>query len=545
MRANQLAMLTFVLAPLPAVCMPIDANQESIGLYQPNSLQLSTGICSDCRTIPQALWYFQQEIIATPALEQAVPGFSGAVENGNHAMSFGAMASEAEPTGLPQLIWLGSNKVIPSAKLMDDGRSLVLGDGKSLAFSITEKIPTNLSYFDESSLEFFKQRPVRLRGDFKTDDDNPEFVARTIWPLDFKVLPAAAIPLAGNESLEALVRANKGGAQLPYATRTLWQRSSSQINPKDWSGNTVIGLMLNGAQGDDDEAHGGHFGILTGQYEADGNWSRWLVNNFYNLDSYSEKGIVAAVTPADKYLMDLNNGQSYYRPSYMLVAVMKDKSVPQQYQASINQVFSHFYHHDFIYNHAKENCAGISIDTLRELGWNVPKRGNGGILKAVAAYFYVAATSHNLTDAYNVYSYITTEDTRLNPGTAFDAIGEDMLRLAKNQGGRTLNPIEQNFANNIEALIFVRIPQIPSSRAFGQAPVFSFDEYLKRAPADRSQWKIVPTEPRPFPEELKEGLALKAENPSFIPLSVVAALVALLSLMVMSAFWWKRRRKPS
>lgn len=542
MRAHQLAMLT-LLAPLPAVCMPIDANQESIGLYQPGSLQLSTGTCSNCQTIPQALWYFQQEIIATPAPGQTVSGFSRTVENGNHVMSFAAMTSGTEPTGLPQLIWLGSNKVIPSAKLMDDGRSLVLEDGKSLAFSITKKIPTNLSYFDESSLEFFRQRPVRLRGDFKTDGNDAEFVARTIWPLDFKVLPSAAAPLAGNESLEALVRADNGGATLPYATRTLWQRSPDQTNPKDWAGNAVIGLMLNGAQGDDDEAHGGHFGILTGQYEADGNWSRWLVNNFYNLDSYSEKGIVAAVTPADKYLMDLNNGQSYYRPSYMLVAIMKDNSVPQQYQASINQVFSHFYHHDFVYNHAKANCAGISIDTLRELGWNVAERGNGGMLKAVAAYFYVAATSRNLEDAYSVYSYITTEDTRLNPGAAFDAIGEDMLRLAKTQAGRTLNPIEQSFADNIEALIFVRIPQIPSSRAFGQAPVFSFDEYLERAPADRSQWKIVPTEPRPFPEELKEGLALKGESPSFVPLPVIAALAALLSIMGVVVFWWRRRRK--
>ena len=27
--------------------------------------------------------------------------------------------------------------------------------------------------------------------------------------------------------------------------------------------------------------------------------------------------------PMDNYLMDLNSGQSYYRPSYMLVAVLK------------------------------------------------------------------------------------------------------------------------------------------------------------------------------------------------------------------------------
>ena len=89
--------------------------------------------------------------------------------------------------------------------------------------------------------------------------------------------------------------------------------------------------------------------------EADGNWSRWLVNNFYNLDSNSEKGIIAAATPMDKYLMDLNNGQNFYWPSYMLVAVLKTDTTPSQYQAAINRVYNHFYHHDFVYDHALGN----------------------------------------------------------------------------------------------------------------------------------------------------------------------------------------------
>lgn len=545
MRIHQFTVLAFVLVPMTAIAMPIEATQEIIGLYQSDSLQLSTGTCSDCRTIPQALWYFQQELIATPAPDQPISGFSRDFGAENNVMSFAAMAGGNEPSGVPQLVWLGSSKVIQHTELSDDGRSFLMEGGKVSAFSITQKIPTNLSYFDKSSLEFFKNRPVRLRGDFKADGNEQKFVARTIWPLDFKVLPSAVEPLAGDESLETLVRANHGGAQLSYSTRTLWQRSSGQIDTQNWAGHVVIGLMLNGAQGDDDEAHGGHFAILTGQYEADGNWSRWLVNNFYNLDSYSEKGIVAAVTPADKYMMDLNNGQSYYRPSYMLVAIMKDKNVPQQYQASINQVFNHFYHHDFVYNHSKANCAGISVDTLRELGWNVPEGRNGGTLKAIAAYLYIAVTSRSLNDAYNVYNYITTEDTRLNPGVTFDAIGEDMLRLATSKPGRILNPIEQQFADNVEALIYVHIPQIPSSRAFGQAPVFSFDEYLERAPADRSQWKIVPTELRPFPAKLREGLALHADKPYVVPLPVTAALAVLLSIFSTIIFWWIQRRKNS
>ena len=52
--------------------------------------------------------------------------------------------------------------------------------------------------------------------------------------------------------------------------------------------------MLNGAQGDDDEAHGGHFALMTGQVGSEGALDDLLVNNFYSLDSESEKGILAA-----------------------------------------------------------------------------------------------------------------------------------------------------------------------------------------------------------------------------------------------------------
>ena len=91
MRIHQFTILAFVLIPMAAIAMPIDATQESIGLYQSDSLQLSTGTCSDCRTIPQALWYFQQELIATPAPDQPISGFSRDF-GADNVMGFAAMA---------------------------------------------------------------------------------------------------------------------------------------------------------------------------------------------------------------------------------------------------------------------------------------------------------------------------------------------------------------------------------------------------------------------------------------------------------------------
>ena len=49
---------------------------------------------------------------------------------------------------------------------------------------------------------------------------------------------------------------------------------------------------------------------------------------------------------------------------------------------------------------------------------------------------------------------------------------------------------------DVEAIVLVRIPQIPSSRVMGSNPIFSFDEFMARTPPDQKDWKIVPVGPR-------------------------------------------------
>ena len=484
---------------------------EDLGLYGKQQFRLADGHCLDCALMPQAAWYFQTEPIAVPA--------SG-VQN-----------------SLPPLIWLGSSQVLEDVRLSADHHSIQTRDGTQHAFNVVPKLATNRSYLDESSWRFFANRPLKMRGEV---DAQGGFVARTIWPQDYNLKPMTTRPLQISEHLKQLVQAENGGAQSAFSSRLLWTRGSGQQN---WQGKAVFGLMLNGAQGDDDEAHGGHFGIVTGRYRADGDWSNWLVNNIYNLDAYSEKAIVAAPTPMDKYLMDLNSGQSWYRPSYMLVAVMRDDATPASYQTAINRVYQHFYRHDFVYDHSQANCSGISLDTFKQLGWQVPERGSEGQLKAIAAWFYVAATSGSLQDARKLYDYLTTETTRLYPAVAFDAMGNDLLALAQGQASRALNAFEQGMAEDIEAIFFVRIPQAPSSRAFGLAPVYSFDQYLSQAPADRSQWQIVPTEPRPFPDSLRESEALEDKRHFPVPGPVMLVLAGLLGVAALLARWLWRRRK--
>ena len=101
-----------------------------------------------------------------------------------------------------------------------------------------------------------------------------------------------------------------------------------------------------------------------------------------------------------------------------------------------------------------------------------------------------------------VYASMSQEKTRLFPRAAFEAAGADLLRLGGSQGaspGRDLTPLEAELKADLDAVLFVRLPQIPSSRAFGTYPVASTEEYFAREPRDHSKWKTVPSVPRPYP----------------------------------------------
>ena len=511
---------------------------ENFGLYHASAFRLSSGPCADCQTSAQASWYFPEETIASPRLGTSVAGLD---KNQGAQPDVRSWAAAPKLNDHPQLIWVGSSKVIEAARMAPDGKTITLADGQPIDFAITPKIATNLAYYNASTQQYYQQRPVRMRGELVQENGREKFIARTIWPKDFSLAADAPLqPLAQGESLKTLVRANQGGATSPFESRVLWERRPGTT--RNWAQLSAIGVMLNGAQGDDDEAHGGHFAIATGRYRSDGDWSNWLINNFYNLDTYSEKGIVAAATPMDKYLMDLNSGQSFYRPSYMVVALLKDDRPAQMYQGAINRVYNHLYRHDFSYNHSRNNCAGISVDTFQAMGWNIPLQGPSGYPKAIGAYAYVAASEQSLEKGRQIYDYLTEDKTRLYPAVAFDVMGQDLLNMAQGKSTRPLTSYEQSLADNIEALIFVRIPQIPSSRAMGLAPVFSFDEYMRQAPADHSQWKTVPTAARPFPNELREGLALNPKSPSPLPAPVLGTGL-LGGVVLLSAVKGIRRRK--
>jgi hypothetical protein len=475
----------------------------AFGLYPAQDFRLVTGECRDCPTISQALWYFRDQTIAVPRAGHPVSGFATGVHAIDDVRNWAAARPAGTAIDYPPLIWVAAPDIVRNARLSADASQLVTRGG-AIAFHPTARIPLNRSYWDASSVAFFRQREITVRGTPAEDG----FVARSFWPEDFRVggtAPAPRVLPAGMpaaEALRSLMREEpRGGAQSPYAASTLWQKDGS---PHDWAGRPVLALIVNGAQGDDDEAHGGHFALVTGRVQSDGQIGDWLVNNFYSLDVESEKGILAAPVPLDNYLADLNSGQGWYRPSYMVVAVLQDERAAVLVQSALNRVYNQFWRHQLVYYHPNENCASISIDVLRALGWSVPRRGPTSRTLAWLGFPFIALKEFSVGKAKLAFDYLRTDQTRLMPAAALEEAFGSLLVLGRGAVAADEGLLAHMLAEDMDALAFVRFPQFPSSRAFGDAPAVTTWEYKSLIPNDPALVQIVPVPPRPFPEELRD-----------------------------------------
>ena len=488
---------------------------------------------STISTIPQALWFFRGEVIAVPRPGSAVAGFDPLKLSIEDVRAWNAVTPPGSVVDYPGLVWLGAGNVLRNARIAvdDDGCERLLTPEGPAEFVPAPRLASNRAFYNADSTAFFSRRVLHLRGEWAAGFQLAKrFVAHCLWPEGFRLDPAAPLqPIeATPHALRDFVRSQpQGGAQSSFATRLVWQREPDSGGRR--AGRPLIGLMLNGAQGDDDEAHGGHFGLVTGRVGAHGEMHDWLVANFYTLASESEKGIIAAMRPLEGYLGDVNSGQAWYRPSYLLVATLRDERTAVHLASALGRVFNQFYRNPSSYQHAEDNCTGMSVSTLRAIGWRVPRLGPTSWLKAIAALPAVALSTGSLRRGKASFDYLTEDRTRLLPALAFEQAGADLLRLVSGKTARKLTLYEELLRHDVEEILLVRIPQFPSSRVWGDFPVASVSEYHRRVPKDPAQQQIIPVDPRPFPAELKDPAAPKPK-PSRSDYAVATYAVALLAL---------------
>jgi hypothetical protein len=251
-----LNLVAFVaLAPACAAANVASANADGwFGLYPAADFAIGVEGAVVEPVLRQAAWYFRHEDIAVPRPGLPLAGFETGVRAFDDVRHWTAGRAADAPIDFPPLVWVAAPQRMRHARLDAAGREAFTAAG-SMPLRFVPKIELNRSYLDASSLQFFATRELTLRGTKAAD----AFVARTIWPEDFRLGPGSpptgALPAGSpTEAIRALMREQpRGGAQSPYTAMTLWQRTDSRA---DWAGRPVLGLMVNGAQGDDDEAHG-------------------------------------------------------------------------------------------------------------------------------------------------------------------------------------------------------------------------------------------------------------------------------------------------
>lgn len=523
-------------SPVAAAIPDGPAPADRLGLYAPGDFVVTTGERSSIP--PSARLYFAKEWIAVPRDGVAAASHATGVDAFDDVRSWTASAAaSAAPGAAPPLVWIAAPERLRGARIGAGAASVVV-DGRERRFTLAPRLPSNLSWFDASSAAFFGAQEAALRGTWHGDGT---FEARTLWPESFRLDERAeAMPLptqrdAVEAALRALVRESDGGARSPWSTRLLWERAGV---PRSWSGKAALIVMVNGAQGDDDEAWGGHFAVGTGRIGRDGDLADILVDNFYSLDVVSEKGILGAPVPLDNYLADLNSGQAWYRPSSILVAVLAHESAAARIQGAFNRVYSQFWRHQLPYRHTTMNCSGISVDTLRAVGMSLPSNAPAAWVRAVAwlAVPFTLAKERSVSQARSAYEYLTQDRTRLFPAVAFETAGASLLRLASGEVRGGASEVERLLARDLEALVFAHVPQFPSSRAMGSWPVASPAEYQGKVPRDPAEVKRVPAPARPFPANLRDpDLLPEPRRPSDLPLAVWAAVG--LALVVAVAGW--------
>ena len=471
--------------------------EPALGLHAAADFAIVRGRDAESVAGRHAAWYFADELVAIPRPGLRVSNFTAGVRPLHDVRRFGEAHSGAVPAEWPPLVWVAAPDRFRDARVSFDASSITTTDGPT-RLTLVQKLALNRSWFDATSAHWFAKEALTVRGTRFAD----RIEARVLWPQAFRLGPAApaARPLrpSTSDALRSLVR-EAAGAVPPFEATTLWQRAPGA----DWSGKPVLAFVLNGAQGDDDEAHAGHLAIATGRIADDGAIGDWIVNSFYSLDIVSEKGIIAAPVPLMNYQADLNAGQSWYRPTWMLVAVLDDDRAARRVQAALNRVFRQFWRHQLPYYHPTDNCTSLSVDTLRELGLDLPRLGPTSRIGAWLALPWLIARERSVAKGRVSFDYLVTERTRLLPVLAIEAVFDSLMRI----GASTTTPpgtLGHEIADTLAALAWLRIPQFPSSRAWGSAPVASLREYRQRLPADRSQLRIVAVPPRPFPEELKD-----------------------------------------
>ena len=128
------------------------------------------------------------------------------------------------------------------------------------------------------------------------------------------------------------------------------------------------------------------------------------------------------------------------------------------------------------------------------------------------------------------------------PAAAFEEIGASLAALAAlpAEAARPAGALAHMVADDVEAILLVRFPQFPSSRAFGDAPAVTPWEYQSRLPPVP---QVVPVPVRPFPKALRDADLLPAARPASAYAAAIWGVLSVVGIPIFLYRQWRRWRE--
>ena len=134
------------------------------------------------------------------------------------------------------------------------------------------------------------------------------------------------------------------------------------------------------------------------------------------------------------------------------------------------------------------------------------------------------------------------------PAAAFEESRREPPRAGRRRGcgggerATTRGTLAPMLARTSRRIAFLRFPQIPSSRAFGDAPAVTTWEYQVAIPADPAEAQIVPVPPRAFPAALRDPDLLPQRPPHSEQAAAFWGIVSIVGIPWVLRTAWRRWR---
>ena len=474
--------------------------EDALGLFPASSFRIVTGATAGERTLRQARWYFNGETVAVPVRRctacvvwQRRRDVRGRARVGR--IAYGATRSSIRRScGSARRMSCATHACPPTAAPSTAWRC-----GPSASCRSTARTTT------QHSVAYFAGRPLTVRG----TRDGDAFELRTVWPDDFSLShrpPLRAMDAPPALAMRTLMRESpEGGSRSPYAAWTLWQREDAP----DWSGPARAGVDRQRRAG---RRRRGACRPLRDRDRPRATPTAASATGSSTTSTRSTRRARKASsrrrcrsTPISATSTAARAGIGRATCSSL---VLRDARAAALVQSALGRVYNQFYRHQLallppgrqLHEHQRRYVARARLA-------HSAARADVALAAGWLAFPLMIAKERSLARAKIAFDYLCTDQTRLLPAAALeDAYAS--VHGARAAASAATDDSGACSRRTSTAIAFLRIPQFPSSRAFGDAPAVSLREYQARLPADRSQMQIVPVPPRPFP-----GSAARRRSP--------------------------------